>query len=276
MAHFQILKLTTMNGIIFDIKRYSVNDGPGVRTTLFLKGCPLNCWWCHNPESQKPEIETCIIENKLDGIVYEQEKIVGKQLSVNEIIREVEKETIFHEESNGGVTFSGGEPLMQMEFLESLLDECKLRNIHSAVDTSGFIHRSHFEAIAEKADLFLFDLKLIDNELHRKYCGVSNQCIIENLKYLSSKKKHTIIRFPVTPTINDSEENIRDMKNLLISIKNENLNEINLLTYHKNGSNKYKRFNLENKMLNTPELKKEDLVNLKTEFESIGFKAVIS
>jgi pyruvate formate lyase activating enzyme len=261
-------------GVIFNIQRYSIHDGPGIRTTVFLKGCPLNCWWCQNPESQLREQEMifwgdrCIscgacsticpsgaIQIK-HGIPFtEKEKcmlcgkcvekcpalareMIGEKLTTEEIIKEIEKDLVFYEESGGGVTFSGGEPLGQSEFLEGLLDACREKKIHTAVDTSGYISWEILNKITLKVDLFLYDLKIMDSERHKKYTGVSNKIILENLKELSSVHHYIFIRFPIIPGINDDDQNIREMGEFLSSLK---ITQVNLLPYHYIGIDKYKR-----------------------------------
>jgi pyruvate formate lyase activating enzyme len=261
-------------GIIFNIQRYSIHDGPGIRTTVFLKGCPLNCWWCQNPESQLSGQEMifwgdrCIscgacsticpsnaIQIKNGIPVTEKEKcilcgkciekcpalareMIGEKLTVEEIIKEVEKDLVFYEESGGGVTFSGGEPLRQPDFLEGLLNDCREKKIHTAVDTSGYISWEILNKINSKVDLFLYDLKIMDNERHKKYTGVSNEIILENLKKLSLIHNNIFIRFPVIPGINDDYQNIKKTGEFLSSLK---IAKVNLLPYHYIGVDKYKR-----------------------------------
>ena len=261
-------------GTVFNIQRYSIHDGPGIRTTIFLKGCPLNCWWCQNPESQLTEQETVFREDRCIGCgacsticsshviqiknglpVTEKEKcilcgkciekcpalareMIGKKLTTEEVIEEIEKDLVFYEESGGGVTFSGGEPLKQSEFLESLLNGCREKKIHTAVDTCGYISWEILNKISLKVDLFLYDLKLMDIEKHKKYTGVSNEIILENLKKLSSIHNNIFIRFPVIPGINDDYQNIRETGEFLSFLK---IAQINLLPYHYIGKDKYKR-----------------------------------
>ena len=261
-------------GIIFNIQRYSIHDGPGIRTTVFLKGCPLNCWWCQNPESQLSGQEMIFWEDRCIGcgacslncpsgaIQMENKKpvtdkskcnlcgecsricptqareMIGKKLTAEEIIKEVEKDLVFYEESGGGVTFSGGEPLGQSEFLESLLICCQKKKIHTAVDTSGYISWEILSKISSKIDLFLYDLKIMDSERHKKYTGVSNEIILENLKKLSSVHNNIFVRFPVIPGINDDYQNIKETGAFLSSLK---IAQVNLLPYHHIGIDKYKR-----------------------------------
>ena len=261
-------------GIIFNIQRYSIHDGPGIRTTVFLKGCPLNCWWCQNPESQLSGQEMVFWEDRCiscgacsticpsgaiqmkDGIpVTEKEKcilcgkciekcpalareMIGEKLTTEEVIKEIEKDLVFYEESGGGVTFSGGEPLGQSEFLESLLICCQKERIHTAVDTSGYISWEILSKISSKVDLFLYDLKIMNSEKHKKYTGVSNELILENLKKLSSIHNNIFVRFPVILGINDDYQNIKETGEFLSSLK---IAQVNLLPYHYMGIDKYRR-----------------------------------
>ena len=176
--------------------------------------------------------------------MYEALEIVGREATVGEIMEEVEKDRIFFDESGGGVTFSGGEPLLQPEYLEALLDECRRRNIRTAVDTCGSVPSEIMERLAAKADLFLYDLKLIDGQRHREYTGVSNKIILDNLKILSKQRTKIIIRIPLIAGVNDSQENIGKTACFLLALNN--LKEINLLPYHKGGAEKYKKLGKEN------------------------------
>jgi pyruvate formate lyase activating enzyme len=224
-------------GIIFDIKRFAIHDGPGIRTTVFLKGCPMRCPWCHNPESQ----------NKFpEHIKGNKNNVIGEEKTVTDIMHEIEKEVLFYEESRGGVTFSGGEPLEQAEFLDALLDECKKNEIHTAVDTTGDVPPDIFNSIIDKTDLFLYDLKIMDDSKHIKYTGESNRFTLQNLKTLSQKGKRIIIRFPVIPGITDSEDNIKAVGMFISSLRN--IREIDLLPYHRTADSKYKRLERKNKM----------------------------
>jgi len=279
-------------GTVFNIQRYSIHDGPGIRTTVFLKGCPLNCWWCQNPESQLSGQEMIFWEDRCiscgacsticpsgaiqmkDGIpVTEKEKcilcgkciekcpalareMIGKKLTTEEVIKEIEKDLIFYEESGGGVTFSGGEPLGQSEFLEGLLNGCKDKKIHTAVDTSGYISWGILNKIHPKVDLFLYDLKIMDSKKHKKYTGVSNEIILENLKKLSSVHHNIFVRFPVIPGINDDYQNIKKMGEFLYSLK---IAQVNLLPYHYMGIDKYRRLGRTYKLVTTQPPSEEKL-----------------
>ncbi len=227
-----------MQGIIFDIKRFAIHDGPGIRTTVFFKGCPMKCPWCHNPESQKKCPERVANNGK--------KEIIGVKRSVEEIIDEIEKEVVFYDESRGGVTFSGGEPLAQPQFLQALLKECRKRDIHTTLDTTGYVSPKTFKSIIDKVDMFLYDLKIMDDKKHIQCTGVSNRPVLENLKILSKKGKKVIIRFPVIPGITDTEENIKAVGTYVSSLKN--ISEIDLLPYHRIAEGKYRRLKKENMM----------------------------
>jgi pyruvate formate lyase activating enzyme len=262
-------------GIIFDIKRYAIHDGPGIRTTVFLKGCPLDCSWCHNPEGKAMESEFMWRENRclgcracqkscpksaisfdsaapiidyskcimclncVDACYSEALELVGRDLTVPEVMEEINKDRVFFDESGGGVTFSGGEPTTQPEFLVSLLVECKKMGIHTAVDTSGYTTSETLLEISELVDLFLYDLKLMDDEKHKKYCGVSNGSILNNLRKLSERGNQIIIRFPLIPDVNDDEENVEELEAFVSSLRN--VKDLSILPYHKTGVFKNKR-----------------------------------
>ncbi|TFH23120.1 MAG: radical SAM protein, partial [Bacteroidia bacterium] len=179
---------------VLDIKRFAVHDGPGIRTTVFLKGCPLSCWWCHNPESQSMKPVTVDIERKVNGRSVSGKKVYGESMEVEAVLESILKDTHFYEESGGGVTFSGGEPMMQSGGLKRLLEECKGRGLHTTVDTSGYAAQEHFEEIMDVTDLFLYDLKNMSPELHKKYTGVDNQLILSNADYLLKSGANLIFR----------------------------------------------------------------------------------
>lgn len=246
-----------MTGIIFDYKRYAIHDGPGIRITVFLKGCPLRCKWCHNPESLSKSPDTIKEEIVCDGMNFTEQKTIGNTASVNEVMQEILKEKIFFDESGGGVTFSGGEPMMQPEFLLEILEQCKENNIHTVIDTSGFSDETWFRKINPYVDLYLFDLKIADNELHKEKTGVSNESIISNLKFIDGQNKDINIRIPIIPGITDSEENLDSLKNIISGLKN--VTQINLLPYHAMAENKYQKLNLKFDMPKLKSSKKEDI-----------------
>jgi pyruvate formate lyase activating enzyme len=268
-------------GIVFNIQRYSIHDGPGIRTTVFLKGCPLNCWWCHNPESKAFQERVvlrkerclncgaCIESCKGGAITFAQKGLgyndrqcslcgqcekycptgalekVGKLMTVAEVMREVEKDRVFYEESKGGVTFSGGEPLAQHHFLHELLINCRLKGIHTVVDTSGYGDWDALEKLAKETDIFLYDLKHLDDIYHRKYTGLSNVTILENLKRLAVIHRDIRIRIPIIPGINDQDHHIDQLCQFVLSL---HISKINILPYHTIGADKYKRLGEEYKL----------------------------
>jgi pyruvate formate lyase activating enzyme len=223
-----------MEGIIFDIKRFAIHDGPGIRTTVFFKGCPLSCFWCHNPESRKPGLEE-INSAKIDKVLK-----LGRKVSVSALKKELLADRVFYESSGGGVTFSGGEPSQQMDFLEAVLTVCKQEGIHTAVDTSAFVKESLLRRILPLTDLFLFDLKMMDPEKHKKYTGVSNDLILSNLKMLVNQKASLDLRLPLIPGYNDSESDLLAMISFIKSL--DGIGKIHLLPYHQTGRHKYDKF----------------------------------
>ncbi len=263
-----------MNGIIFDIQRNSFVDGPGIRTTVFFKGCNLKCAWCHNPESQSNKIQMMFYENKCIGCgkckevcPYNLKKcdfcgkcelychngarqICGKEMAAEEIFNEIIKDKDFYEVSDGGVTFSGGECMLQIDFLCDILKKCKENGIHTAVDTAGHVAWESFEKIMLYTDMFLYDIKLADEELHKKWTGASNKLILENLKRLTDEfKGEIIIRIPVIGGVNDNENEIKKIDKILKNIRYKN---IELLPYHKMGEHKYEAMGADFEQFITP------------------------
>jgi len=259
-------------GLIFNIQRFSIHDGPGIRLNIFLKGCPLNCWWCHNPESQSSNIETLEKIRIFNNKEISEKEVVGRTIQADELLKEIEKERVFFEESGGGITFSGGEPLLQSEFLLSMLKICRDKGIHTAIDTSGYASEKVFQKVSEFADLFLFDLKIINNEDHIKYCGVPVEHILKNLQYLDKIKRETIIRFPVIPSITDRSDNIKEIINFINNLKN--INKIELLPYHRIAEGKYKKFKIHNKMLGIQAPKNVQIQKLKEIFRQNNLKII--
>ncbi len=295
-------------GIIFDIKRYAIHDGPGIRQTVFFKGCPLRCWWCHNPESFNSQCEIIYNKNRLAGKeLPPNEEKVGYEISVNDLMKEIDKDIIFFDESGGGVTCSGGEPLLQPDFLKALLIQCKEYDIHTALDTSGYASESVLESVMDYVDLFLYDLKIIDSDNHKTYTGLSNKPIINNLKKLIEKNKNIVIRIPIIPDITDTKENICQIKQLLSSLmgvhtirNEEKVNSqsyiadlgavssrqnqvwdvisypvLSLLPFHQIANEKYKKFKLVNKMQGAVSPSQQSLEKLQADFENCGFKVNI-
>ncbi len=263
-----------MKGTIFDIKRFAVHDGPGIRTTVFFKGCPLQCQWCHNPESIDP-IPVCIRKvSKLNGREFSEEETIGYQISPEDLLHELQKEQVFMEESSGGVTFSGGEPLMQHEFLFEMLQLCKSHGMHTTVDTTLFSGWEIINRLLTVTDLFLVDLKLMNDEEHKKYTGVSNKIILENIRKLASKGVSMRVRIPVIPGVTTSPENIKESIAFLSEL-NGRIEAVDLLPFHNTANEKYKRFHMENYFVNRHSMKKEELTTLKEQFEKAGFTVKI-
>ena len=263
-----------IKGIIFDIKRYAIHDGPGIRTTVFFKGCAASCWWCHNPESQAPEIENNIRKNTFDGRMVEEEELIGKVMTVDQVISEIEKDQVFYDESGGGVTISGGEPLMQPDFLRELLIHCKNEGIHTALDTTGYAPEEVFKSIMDFTDLFLFDIKFIDNKLHQKYAGVSNETILTNLKILVANNKNITLRLPVIPGITDGKNNIEQIIDFVLNLDRGGIN-IDILPYHRIARHKYEKLNKEYLMNDTNPPSEQIMLNLKNKLEHAGLQVNI-
>jgi pyruvate formate lyase activating enzyme len=268
-------------GEIFDIKKYAIHDGPGIRTTVFFKGCPLSCGWCHNPESISQASQRlyreercigcmeCIKACQKNAISAAEDKLkwdapscvycktcaqacppqaiefIGKTMSIEDVVTEIAKDTLFYDESSGGVTFSGGEPLMQPSFLTGLLKACGDLDLHRAVDTCGYADTRILLKVASHVDLFLYDLKHIDSEKHFRYTGVSNEMILTNLEYLSRQGAKIIIRLPVIPGINNDSENIERTGTFLSSLAG--VNQVNILPYHPAAEAKYKNLGVKYK-----------------------------
>ena len=263
-----------MQGIIFDIKRFAIYDGPGIRVTIFFKGCPLECWWCHNPESRSPKPQMVRREQKVNGRSFKVEELVGREISVKHLMQEILKEKTFMEESGGGVTFSGGEPLLQPKFLIEVMMQCREQEIHIALDTTGYASWKTMEKVMDWPDLFLFDLKHLDDEVHKKYTGVSNRLILENLKLIYDAGKEIVIRFPVIPGVNDDKAHIEALRNYL---KKElpHIRRLDLLPYHNIARHKYEAFSIPDKMRSVQEPQKEDLEKLKAAFKKGGLEVSI-
>ena len=260
--------------IIFDIKRFAVHDGPGIRTTVFLKGCPLRCAWCHNPESMSGDICEVAKSVRMGDKTFTDVETVGREIAVSELMKELEKEKIFMEESNGGVTFSGGEPMMQSAFLNEALKACKAAGLHTAVDTSGYARWELLEETAQFTDLFLYDLKLMDNASHQQFTGVSNELILSNLLGLSALGKDIWVRLPMVENVTFTDENISHTLEFLKSLPNKP-QSVDLLPYHNTAAHKYERFGIENQFKGRKSLSKTELEKTKSLFEKEGFSVKI-
>lgn len=276
-----------IQGRIFNVQRFSVHDGPGIRTTVFLKGCPLRCVWCHNPESIRGEVELARFESRCihcgrcteacptgrlaaleagattdeapacilcgtcaEVCPAEARQLVGHSVTVDELLSEVLRDRLFFDDSGGGVTFSGGEPLSQPDFLAAALEACRAEGVRTAVDTSGFCRLEDLLRIALWTDLFLFDLKHMDDARHRELTGVSNRRILENLSALAgrlagsngsaaSSEPRIRIRVPVIPGKNDDPANLSAVARFAASLPG--VRRIDLLPYHAHGLGKLER-----------------------------------
>jgi pyruvate formate lyase activating enzyme len=262
-----------MKACIFDIKRFAVHDGPGIRITIFFKGCKMSCWWCHNPEGIKPEVETYMKETKLDGKVICENVVVGEWITLEDMMKEIEKERIFMDESGGGVTFSGGEPFFQPDFLMCILRECKSRSIHTAIDTSGLTSEELMKQAADLTDLFLYDLKFIDENEHKKYTGISNEQILRNLNKLSERGSDIQIRIPLIPGVNDNPEQIESFIKYISKLNN--IKSVDLLPYHHFARSKYRRFNRNNRLDEINKPTESQLEKIKKQFVEAGFSTNI-
>lgn len=298
------------SGLIFDIKRYSINDGPGIRVTVFFKGCNLNCTWCHNPESISQKFQKLYSKNKCigcsacvdncsefacaltaEGIITDKNKcklcgkcaevcpttateISGRTETTSSILSIIKRETVFMDSSEGGVTFSGGEPLLQPKFLFELLNECGKNSIHRAVDTAGYVKTEVLLEAATKTDLFLFDLKMMNSELHKKWTGVSNELILNNLIRLAETGSEINIRIPLITNVNDDEQNIDESAKFVSSLAG-NKKKVNILPYHNIAQQKYAKLGLAYNSQNIEEPSKDKLHIIVNHFAKYGIEAVV-
>lgn len=296
--------------LIFDIQKFSVHDGPGIRTIVFFKGCPLRCQWCANPESHEFEPQLLLYPTKCIGcgkcvtvcefgcfslndnkeVVFNRTKCIqcckcsktcyaesrrqsGKAMTIEEIIKEVDKDMVFYKNSGGGITFSGGEAMCFPEVVYELAKYYKDKGVSTAIETCGCVDWENYEKVLTYMDLVMFDLKIIDNEKHIIYTGGSNKQILENMKMIS-KIVNTIVRIPIIPTINDSKKEIDDFGKFISEMKG-NINTIHILPYHNLGINKYhslgKKYLLED--LEVPS--EEHMDEIKAHLEGYGFNVII-
>ncbi|MBO0457726.1 glycyl-radical enzyme activating protein [Enterococcus hulanensis] len=299
----------TDSGNIFEIERFAINDGPGIRTLVFLKGCPLTCQWCANPESQSSDsqlmywktrcigCQTCLsicpnqaLSWSAEGIVIDRIKckscgtcskvcnsealtIVGERLSVEEVLEQVAKDEIFYESSNGGVTFSGGEVLYQSDYLALLAKECKNRGYHTCIETSGHASWFNLSKVAPYIDLFLFDIKSMNEKLHKEYIGVSNKKILSNYQKLIEAGKKVITRVPIIPGFNNNYENLEQLVDFLTA--NNPHCRIDLLPYHRLGVSKYERLNMEYQFGEFEPPSSEEMAEYQSFLTGKGFKVTI-
>ncbi len=296
------------NAMVFNTQKFCIHDGPGIRTTIFLKGCPLNCIWCHNPESQSYDKEMMFSEDKctrcgicerkcsngaikvtqiaaqsdkqkctlcgdcIDFCIHNAREIAGREYTVDELIKIIEKDRVFYEQSGGGVTFSGGEAMAQIDAVEAIVKKCKNRGISVAIDTCGYAPFSSFERILDYVDLFLYDIKLMDTNLHKKYTGKDNELIMDNLVKLSERGANINLRMPLIQGINADDENIQSIMNFIKPLR---ISQVNLLPYHDIARDKYSRLNREYKQEAMEKPSQERLGEIKSLFEKNQYKVKI-
>jgi pyruvate formate lyase activating enzyme len=296
------------SGIVFNIQRFSLHDGPGIRTTVFKKGCPLKCKWCCNPESMNVTQEILIQDIRCircgkckevcsnDAITsiegnkridfskcsscMECVKVcptktlecIGTYLSVDEVVKEAKRDFLFYQNSGGGVTISGGEPLLQWEFTRDILKACKKEGLNTALDTSGYGSWEALEEVLKYVDLILYDVKHTDNDLHLKGTGVSNTLILQNLEKIASQMK-TWIRFPVIPGFNDSLKNIKEVAYLASQFKVE---KVSLLPYHEFGKSKYEKLGRDYLFQCTNKISEKHLEEIKMVFVEKGIQVTLN
>lgn len=252
-------------GRIFDIQRFSVHDGPGVRTIVFLKGCFLRCRWCCNPESQRYEIEKMTVGGK--------EKIMGRDVTVEEVMETVERDRIYYRRSGGGLTLSGGECLAQPDFSAALLRACHERGINTAIESTGFAPFETIEKLLPYLDLYLMDIKHINSQKHQEFTTQPNELILENAKKIASKAKQLIIRVPVIPGFNDTPQEIGDIAKFTKSLGA--VKELHLLPYHRLGEVKYEGLDRDYGMKNAELISGEYMQQLKQTVEETGLTCKI-
>ncbi len=279
-------------GVIFNIQKFSIHDGPGIRTTVFLKGCPLKCEWCSNPESQEFSVQILwddrkcdkqlkcmsVCEDKSINLVNNQilinpqlctlcDKCIkacpnqalslsGETKEVEDIVNICLQDKDFYEESEGGVTISGGEGMSQAEFLKDLVARLKKEKIHLAIETTGFVQTEVFKDLSNRFDLLLFDMKHHDSTQHKKYTGVNNELIIQNLRYAIQNNINTLVRIPVIPDVNNSLDDAEKFSKLLNKI---GVQRVQLLPFHQFGEKKYDMLNREYQLKEKKALYPEDL-----------------
>ena len=292
-------------GLVFNLQRFSVNDGPGVRTIVFLNGCPLRCKWCCNPESQRltPVVmwkqqncvgcgncsvvcptgacriasegridhSKCVVCGKCVDVCYHQAlEVTGKMMTVEEVLKELYQDRVVYRRSGGGVTISGGEALMQHEFLEELLRGCKSLGWTTAIETTGYAPKEVLDKIIPLLDTVMMDIKHIDPNVHKAWTGVSNEKILENALYISTIANELIIRVPIIPGFNADEDTVRGIAKFCTRLKQDKFVGIHLLPYHDFGTNKYDMLGKEYEMAGTERPDEDFMEYLKSIVEAEG------
>ena len=251
--------MSGLSGIIFSIEEFAVNDGPGIRTTVFLKGCPLRCMWCHNPEGQNPKPQPLTKQGRTE--------MCGYSIDAESLATRIKRDEDIFRDSNGGATFTGGEPLVQAQFLCDVMD--RLNGIHKAIETCGHASTEVFQRVLDRVDFVLFDIKIADSDLHKRYTGVGNELIKANLKLLCESGKPFVARVPLIPGINDTLENMEATANLVQGAKG--LQRVELLRYHKTAGAKYPMIGLEYK----PDFDENATPEIHDTFTEKGIKLLI-
>lgn len=294
-------------GIIFDIKRFALHDGPGIRTSVFMKGCPLACWWCHNPEGQRSEAQLIFRANRCksskacltvcplgaiswrDGSITNWElcdncgkcaevcfsgarEIIGREVTVEQVMAEIERDVPFYDQSEGGITFTGGEPLQQKDFLEEVLIACKQKQIHTTLDTCGYSPWENYRSILPMVDLFLYDVKLMTSDKHIKYTSVPNKLILDNLIKLSNAGANIIVRLPLIPGINDDVDNLEKCRHFLKALPK--LKGVEVMPYHEIGLAKYKALGMSYRMENNIVPSNEQVAWVEDLFSSVQLPVI--
>jgi len=253
-------------GCIFNIQRFSLHDGPGIRTTVFFKGCPLRCTWCCNPESQLGSPEP-IWDN-----IKKQVILTGKYYTVNQVMEIIKKDCDYYEESNGGVTVSGGEVLAQKDFVLSLLKACKEENIHTTCESSAYSSKEDFRELIDHVDLLIMDIKHHDSKLHKQKTGVFLEMILANLDQAIALNKEMLVRIPVIPGFNDSLEDAKAFGKLLEA---HHVKGVELLPFHQFGKSKYHYLNRSYEFENVSQLTVKDLIPYAEQIKKFGINCLI-
>lgn len=304
------MKKRMKTGLIFDVKKYAINDGPGIRLTVFFKGCNLSCQWCHNPESISLEVQKMYTASKCigtikcldncpndalkmtsEGIVTDYNvcnlcgicadvcptkafELLGTKITIADLMKEIDNEAIFFDQSGGGVTFSGGEPLMHSAYLLDALKECGKRMYHRVVDTTAFANQNILLEVAEHTELFLIDLKVMDSKKHKEFTGVSNKKIHSNIKALAKTDCDLVFRIPLIKDVNDDENNIRKTAEFITSLE-LNKTEMNLLPYHKVAENKMVKLGISDDFIEFDEPSETRIQSIISIFKEYGIFAKV-
>jgi pyruvate formate lyase activating enzyme len=250
-------------GVVFDVQRAALHDGPGVRTVVFLKGCFLRCQWCHNPESWSPEPEVAVQPDSSG-----QYRTFGSEMSVQDVMRIVLRDRIYYEVSGGGLTLSGGEPTLQFDFCRALLGAARQQNLHTCLDTCGHNSQETFAALLPLVDLFLFDYKLTDSQAHLLWTGAGNELVLSNLDFLYRSGARILLRCPLLPGINDSQEHFEAIA--ILNQKYPRLHGIEILPYHDTGHYKFGLLGMDPPRFNTSVPSEEEQRKYRQILASLG------